>query len=138
MNKRRTLQFAFCVGLVGLLLTGCGGPSEFDLAVCDAYQNLIDAWPANSEEVQAANSAEEIWNAVTDAGEALVTASELAESGELKEAGRQAGEKAVRFFTDNSSKIINQGFIPFFSESFVGGGELSRLCEEIGNPVTVP
>jgi len=138
MKNRRTLQLTFSVVLVGLMLAGCGGPSESDLAVCDAYQNLIDAWPANSEQVKAADSAQEIWNAVTDAGEALITTSELADTVELKEAGQQAGEMAVRFFSDNSSKIINQGFIPFFSETFVGGGELRQLCKEVGNPVTVP
>ena len=138
MKDRITLQFVFMVALVGFLLTGCGGPSESDLAVCDAYQQLVDVWPVNSEEVQAVSSAQEIWDAVTDAGEALMTTSKMAESDKLKEAGKKAGELAVRFFTENSSKIINQGFIPFFNESFVEGSELSRLCEEIGNPVVMP
>ena len=89
MKDRITLQFVFMVALVGFLLTGCGGTSESDLAVCDAYQHLVDVWPANSEQVQAASSAQEIWNAVTDTGEALKTTSETANSNELKEAGIQ-------------------------------------------------
>ena len=89
MKSRRTLQLTFSVVLVGLMLAGCGGPSESDLAVCDAYQHLVDVWPANSEQVQAASSAQEIWNTVTDAGEALKTISETANSNELKEAGIQ-------------------------------------------------
>ena len=137
MNGKRSLQFIPVILLIALLLTGCGGTSAADIAVCDAYQQLVDAWPANSAEVDAAGSSDEVWEAITDAGDALITVSKAAEGPELGQAGQRVGETVSNFINSNSN-IIAQGFVPFFNENFVGGSELGQLCEEIGEPITLP
>lgn len=138
MNGRRVLRYASVLMLVVLVLAGCGGASSSDVAVCDAYQDLVDAWPASAEEVDEASSAEEIWGPIEDAGEGLVEASEAADTPELAEAGRRVGEAAAGYYSDTESTAIAQGFIPFFTEDLIGGSELSALCEEIGRPITLP
>ena len=140
MNSKRALHYTLSLVLFVLILAGCGGssgPSESDCAVCDAYQHLVDVWPSNSEEVDAAGSADEIYEAITDAGEALVLASEAADTTELREEGRLVGEWAASF-ADRNASLVEQGAVVFFFEDLVGGGELSQLCEEIGEPITLP
>ena len=104
-----------------------------DVPVCDAYQQLVDVWPSNSEEVDAVDSADNLWRAITDAGEALVTASEAADTAELGQAGQRVGEMAAGFVDLNPS-IVEQGFVPFWKQD----PELSQLCEGIGEPITLP
>jgi CRISPR/Cas system-associated exonuclease Cas4 (RecB family) len=137
MNGERALQYTFNLALIVLLLAGCGGAAASDIAVCDTYQHLVDVWPSNSEEVKAASSADEIWGAITDAGEALVTASEAADTAELREAGQQVGEAAAGF-ADSNANLVKQGFVPFFAEDLVDGSDLGLLCESIGRPITLP
>jgi hypothetical protein len=137
MNGEIALKYTFGLVLIVLLLAGCGGAAASDVAVCDAYQQLVDVWPSNSEEVDAAGSRDEIWGAITDAGEALVTASEAADTAELGRAGQRVGEAAAGF-VDRNASIVEQGFVPFFTEDLVAGSELSQLCEEIGEPITLP
>ena len=125
-------------GLVVLmLLAGCGGASKNDLAVCDAYQALVDSWPADSDAVTAAGSGAEIRAAVEEAGEALVTASQSAKNPELAEVGEIVGGNAAKFFELNAD-MVESGFIPFFAEYLIGGEELSQLCADIGRPISLP
>jgi hypothetical protein len=134
MNGSRALQYTLGLALMALLLAGCGGSSSPDAAVCEAYQRLVDVWPSNSEEVAAYDSPDELWGAITDAGEALVKASEAAETAELGQAGERVGEWAATY-TDTARSIVEKGFVPLFTEDSLMR-ELSQLCEEIGEPIT--
>jgi hypothetical protein len=120
-----------------IVLTGCGGTSGKDKAVCNTYQTLVDTWPADSETVQSAESAEAVFDKITAMGESLITVSESAKTTELGEAGISVGE-AASTFAEKNAKLIKQGFVPFFSESLIGGKRLSQLCEEIGVPIEIP
>lgn len=137
MNKKSAVIFIYLLALMTLTLAGCGGTSAADKAVCDAYQHLVDAWPATSEEVKAASSVDEIYGNITDAGKALIAASEKADSPELAEAGKGVGENAAGFAEKNAN-LIKSGFVPFFSESLIDGSELSSLCEGIDIPIKLP
>jgi hypothetical protein len=133
MLHRATLLFV----LAALLLTACGGSSAADIAVCEAYQALVDAWPSDSDDVGANETALDIWSAVSAAGTALADAAESAGNDELREAGLEVGHWADSYFEDNQDNAIGQGFIPFFNESRTPGGEtISAQCEGIGNPIT--
>ncbi|MBN1148973.1 MAG: hypothetical protein JXA78_17070 [Anaerolineales bacterium] len=111
--------------------------SENDLAVCDAYQHLVDVWPADTEAVQAEGSAQEIYQAIEDAGAAVVAASQSADNPELARVGEAVGEAAVAFIQmDESARQI--GFVPFFEESQIEGEALSQLCAEIGRSISLP
>jgi hypothetical protein len=111
--------------------------SGSDLAVCDAYQHLVDVWPADSEAVQAAKSAQEIYEAIEDAGAELVITSQSADDPELARLGEAVGEAAVEHIQmDESARQI--GFVPFFEESYIGGEVLSQLCAEMGRPISLP
>jgi hypothetical protein len=142
MNNRKLNQCIFVLFLAGLLLTGCAGgiankPNK-DIAVCDAYQQLIDVWP-NPNNRQEKSSADKIWGAITDAGNALVSASKDADTTDFRETGQMVGEKAVDFRKNNfSSDQIAMGFIPYFDEQLIYGEKLSSLCKSIGRPVTIP
>jgi len=116
------LQQTLGLTLILLLLTGCGGApvtptpeivSASDVAVCDAYQQLVDAWPTETSEIPAGVSADELWEAITNAVETLVTASEAADTAELGEAGQQLGEIVARDVDFMSAPVIELGFIPF-------------------------
>ena len=145
MNCKRALKYTFGLVLIVLLLGACQSAatteeapavdapaaSVSDVAVCDAYQQLVDVWPSNSEEVDAVDSADNLWRAITDAGDALVTASEAADTAELGQAGQRLGEMAAGFVVRNPS-IVEQGFVPFYNKD----PELSQLCEGIGEPIT--
>ena len=137
MNRERALKYTFSLVLIVLLLAGCGGVAATDIAVCDAYQYLADVWPSNSEEVSAVSSTNELWGSITEAGEALVSASKAADTEELSEAGQRAGEAAAGFAGRNAN-LVNQGFVPFFTEALVDGSDLGLLCESIGKPITLP
>ena len=155
------LAMAFLVAL--FLVVGCGTPatpptsvpptdtptpsptstptaepvSEDDLAVCDAYQHLVDAWPVDSEAVHAAGSAQEVYQAIEAAGAALVTAGQSADDPELARVGERVGEAAVKFIQmDESARQV--GFVPFFEEAHIQGEALSSLCAEIGRPISLP
>jgi len=123
--------------IVLVILSGCGGVSANDKAVCEAYQALVDVWPADSADVEAADSPDEVWEAVTSAGLVLIAASEAAETAELGAAGKLTGEAAASF-TDRNKSLVERGFIPFFNEEIIAGSGLSQLCEQIGTPVTLP
>lgn len=132
---KRHVLFVLLVALASLV--GCGGASRNDLAVCDAYQQLVDSWPADSAAVDEAGSANEIYEAIEDAGQALVSASRSADNPDLADIGEAVGEATVKFIQLNDdARAI--GFIPFFDESLIGGNELSQICEEIGRPVSLP
>jgi hypothetical protein len=122
----------------GTLATPTAEPvAENDLAVCDAYQHLVDAWPVDSEAVHAAGSAQEIYQAIEAAGAALVTAGQSADDPELARVGESVGEAAVKFIQmDESARQV--GFVPFFEESHIQGEALSSLCAEIGRPISLP
>jgi hypothetical protein len=135
MNRK--INFIVVFQLVLILVTACGGVPEQDQAVCQAYQDLIDAWPADSAEVQAAESAEAIFDSITVAGEALIVASQAANDPDIRDAGQFVGEAAASFAERNDS-LVARGFVPFFSESLVGGEELTSLCEQIEVPVSLP
>ena len=137
MKGERVLQYTCSLVLIVLLLAGCGGVAASDVAVCKAYQDLVDVWPSTSEEVKAASSADEIWGSITDAGEALVTAGKAASTVELREAGQHVGQVAVDF-PEKNAKVVKQGFVPFFSEELVDGSELGLLCKGIEMPITLP
>lgn len=132
MPKKLSLLFL----LTTVLLTACGGPSQADLAVCDAYQALVDVWPSNSDEVSAADTAIDIWSRVAAAGVDLAAAAESAGIDELRQAAMEVGDWADSYFEDNQDNAIGQGFIPFFNESQTPGGEtISAQCEELGSPI---
>ena len=137
MNTKKALQVIFISGFIVFLLAGCGGTSAADKAVCDAYQQLVDVWPANSEEVKAAGVVGEIYGKITDAGKALIAASEKADTPALAVEGKRVGEY-VAGFADKNANIIKAGFVPFFAEKLVGGRELSLLCEGIEIPIKLP
>ncbi|MGD8604326.1 MAG: hypothetical protein PVF49_07125 [Anaerolineales bacterium] len=123
--------------LMAALLTACGGSSEADLAVCDAYQVLADTWPSNPDEVTEDDTAIEIWSAVSSAATALTEAAENADNEELREAALEVGDWADSYFEDNQDSAIGQGFIPFFMESLTPGGDIiAAQCEELGSPIT--
>lgn len=82
-------------------------------------------------------SVEEFCEVLAEAGETLVAVSKDANTPELEEAGQRVGEAAASF-ADRNASLVEQGFVPFFEESLVGGSELRLLCEEIGRPVTLP
>jgi len=147
MNGKRALKYTFGLVLIVLLLGACQSAATTeeapaddepaavasDVAVCDAYQQLVEVWPSNSEEVDAVDSPDNLWRAITDAGEALVTASEAADTAELGQAGQRVGEMAAGF-VDRNPSIVEQGFVPFYNQD----PELSQLCEGIGEPITLP
>ncbi len=156
MAQKRFIARACCLSVVLVSTVACNlveaGPtatptlvptptaepvSENDLAVCDAYQHLVDVWPADSEAVQAAGSAQEIYQAIEDAGVALATASQSADNPELARVGEGVGEAAVESIQmDETAQQI--GFVPFFEESHIEGEALSQLCAEMGRPVSLP
>ena len=111
--------------------------SENDLAVCDAYQDLVNAWPADSPAVKAAGSAQDIYLAIEETGAALAAAGRSADSSELGEAGVAVGNAAVKDIEmDETAREI--GFVPYFDESRIGGKLLSNLCSELGKPISYP
>ena len=123
--------------MTAILLTACSGSSAADIAVCQAYQGLVDAWPSSSDELDQFGSATEFWNAVSTAGEALVATAESADSDELQEASLEVGQWASTYYEDNRDSVIGQGFIPYYDENHTpGGGTISSNCEEIGTPIT--
>jgi hypothetical protein len=134
-SSRGTLLFLVMV-LILASLPGCSQVAPADAAVCQAYQHLIDVWPSTSEEIKAASSLDEIWVPITEAGQALITASKAAHTDKLGELGQAVGEVAAGF-TDRNAKTVNQGFVPFFTETLLGGKELSGMCEQMGQPVTL-
>ncbi len=137
-KMKRFVLFVVLLALVLATLVGCGGgASKNDLAVCDAYQQLVDSWPADSAQVHAAGSADEIFDAIADTGQALVAASQLADDPELADAAETVGENAVKFVEGNAN-LRERGFIPFFAEHLIGGSELSQICTEIGRPISLP
>jgi len=137
MHTQRTSMCLTAAALAAVLLAACGGAGS-DAAVCEAYQNLADTWPSNSEEVQAAGSATEIWDAVSDTGAALIAAAESAGREDLREAGLQVGDWAANYYENNKDYAVGDGFIPFFNESQTPGGSvISSICAEIGSPVTL-
>ena len=111
--------------------------SANDLAVCDAYQRLVNAWPADTPAVQAAGSAQDIYSAIEEAGATLSTAGLSADDPELGQVGEKVGNAAVRAvqYTEELREI---GWIDFFDESLIGGEALSQLCLEMGRPVSQP
>jgi hypothetical protein len=137
MSSSRPVQYTLGLILVFSLLAGCGGVAQSDITVCENYQKLVDVWPSNAEDVETAGPATEIWENITDAGEALILASESAATAELGEVGQRVGEAAVSFPEINES-LVKQGFIPFFKETFVSGSELSLMCKEIDSTITLP
>ena len=111
--------------------------SENDLAVCDAYQNLVNAWPADAEAVHAAGSAQDIYLAIEEAGAALAAAGHSADNSELGQVGVDVGNAAVRDIKmDETAREV--GFVPFFDADRIGGELLSRLCLEMGRPISQP
>jgi hypothetical protein len=137
MNNKSVLISILYIALIALLLAGCGGTSAADKAVCDAYQQLVDAWPATSEEVKAATSVDEIYGKIADAGKALIAASEKADTPDLAAAGKRVGENAAGFAEKNAN-LIKSGFVPFFAENLIDGSELSQLCQGIESPIKLP
>ncbi len=111
--------------------------SANDLAVCDAYQQLIDAWPVDSAAVNAAGSAQDIYLAIEEAGAALVDAGKSADDPDLGQIGENVGNAAVRAIELNE-EARQIGFVPFFDESWIGGEALSQLCLQIGKPISQP
>jgi hypothetical protein len=133
MPKKLILLFL----LITASLSACGGPSEADLAVCDAYQSLVDAWPSDGDDIGANELATDIWTRVSVAAEDLLEAAEGAGIDELRQAALNAGDWADSYFEDNQDNAIGQGFIPFFNESHIPGGEtISAQCEAIGSTIT--
>ena len=111
--------------------------SENDLAVCEAYQNLVNAWPDDSPAVKAAGSAQDIYLAIEETGAELATAGHSADNPELGQAGVNVGNAALRNIEmDEAAREI--GFVPFFDETLIGGGLLSQLCLEMGRPISRP
>lgn len=135
---KRSALFPVLIALMLVALVGCsGGASENDLAVCAAYERLVQSWPADSAQVQASESADEIYDAIAAAGQALVDASRSADNPALATVAEVIGESAVRFVESNAN-LRAQGFVPFFEESLIGGSELSQICAEIGRPISLP
>ena len=104
--------------------------SANDLAVCDAYQNLVNAWPADTSAVQAAGPAQDIYLAIEEAGAALATAGLSADDPELGQVGEKVGNAAVRAI-ELTEELRAIGWIDFFDESRIGGDALSQLCFEL-------
>jgi len=137
---REKTRLAYWIGLVllALVMSACGGSGAEDAAVCEAYQGLVETWPANSEEVQAAGTAMDIWDAVAVEGNALMAAAESAGNAELREAGLAVGEWAANYYENNKDYAVGDGFVPFFNEGQTPGGDvISTICEEIGTPITL-
>ncbi|MBN2556674.1 MAG: hypothetical protein JXA97_12105 [Anaerolineales bacterium] len=138
MQSKKSMMCLTATALAAVLLAACGGTGAADAAVCEAYQVLTDTWPSNSEEVQAAASAMDIWDAVSDTGAALIAAAESAGREDLREAGLQVGEWAANYYENNKDYAVGDGFIPFFNENQTPGGSvISSICEEIGTPITL-
>ena len=111
--------------------------SANDLAVCDAYQRLVNAWPADTQAVQAAGSAQDIYSAIEEAGATLSTAGLSADDPELGQVGEKVGNAAVQAI-QYPEELREIGWIDFFDESLIGGEALSQLCLEMGRPVSQP
>ena len=146
MVQKRCIARACSLSVVLVSTLACNlvetGPttepaSENDLAVCDAYQHLVDVWPADSEAVRSAGSAQEIYQAVEDAGVALSTAGLSADDPELGQVGERVGNAAVQAI-QYSDELREIGWIDFFDESLIGGEALSQLCLEMGRPDSLP
>jgi len=111
--------------------------SDNDLAVCDAYQNLVNAWPDDSPATKAAGSAQDIYLAIEETGAALATAGHSADNPELGQVGVEVGNAALRVIEmDEVAREI--GFVPFFDETMIGGELLSQLCLEMGRLISQP
>jgi hypothetical protein len=148
VKEKKLLRQVMGLVLVSAFIPACGlsrsAPTSTpetvsgnDLAVCDAYQHLVDVWPADSEAVQAAKSAQEIYEAIEDAGAELTITSQSADDPELARLGEAVGEAAVeQIQMDESARRI--GFVPFFDESMIGGEALSQLCADMGRPISLP
>jgi len=134
---KKKIVIAQFLTVVLIVLTACARTSEEDIAVCNIYQDLVDTWPADSEAIQAAESIDAIFENITAVGKSLIAVSESANTLELGEAGKAVGE-AVSKFAEANAGLIEQGFVPFFDESLIGGETLSQLCEEIGIPIAIP
>jgi len=108
-----------------------------DLAVCDSYQNLVNAWPGDSPAMKAAGSAQDIYLAIEESGSELATAGQSADNPELSQVGVRVGNAAVRAIEmDEAARQI--GFVPFFDEKLIRGEMLSQLCLELGRPISIP
>lgn len=127
----------FILSLVLVTIVACEQVSENDLAVCDAYQNLVNAWPADSPAVVAAGSAQDIYLAIEEAGAALATAGQSADNPELGQVGIEVGNATLRFIEVNED-VVNKGFVVFFGEGRIGGELLSQLCLEMGRSISQP
>ena len=124
---------------LALVCAGCGSgdsASDADIAVCDAYQGLADAWPSTSEEVL---GADDIWGSIETAAEGLIAAAETAGDTEIGAIGLAVGTNAFGYYDRQSAdSSVRQGFVPFFTERFLGAEGLASLCNEIGATVVVP
>lgn len=87
--------------------------------------------------VKKVENAEKIYNAITEAGLALASASQSAGNQELAEIGESVGNEAAAFITRNP-ELIQKQVVPIFSESLIAGEMLSQMCEEIGHPIILP